>query len=298
MSQNKMHIDEVDINPELIKDLLQEQFPKWENQPLQLMHPEGTDNAMYRLGNDKLIRLPRTEGSSLNIEKELTWLPKLGPKLPISIPSIIGRGMANKNYPFPWLICEWLEGSNPDQEGMIDEQKAATDLAFFVKAMQQVPTVEGPNCSRGQPLNTREKEVLQSIPLLKELYDTNLLKELWESASSAPHWKRDPVWIHGDLHAGNLLAMEKKIVGVVDWGLAGIGDPACDMIVAWTLLCQQSREIFRSLVQPDDHTWSRGRGWALFLGIVGYPYYRDTNPIFAGIAKRALDQVIAEAISS
>lgn len=289
-----MHVDEVDINPELIKALLLEQFPEFTNHPLQKMHPEGTDNVLYRLGNDKLIRLPRTKSSSLNIEKELTWLPRLGPKLPISIPKILCKGLSNKNYPFPWLICEWLDGINPDQEDMVGKLKVAADLATFVNAMQQIPAKSGPNCRRGQPLNTCDKQVLQSIPLLNKLYDTSLLKKLWESAINVPHWKKEPVWIHGDLHAGNLIVKDRILVGIVDWGLAGVGDPACDMMVAWTLLNQQSRKIFHSIIQPDDDSWARGRGWALFLGIVGYPYYRNKNPIFARIAKRALDQVIAD----
>jgi len=186
--------------------------------------------------------------------------------------------VANKNYPFPWLICKWLTGSNPDKEDMIDEYRAATDLASFVQAMKQIPALGGPKCRRGQPLSTRDKEVQQSIPLLNELYDTNLLKELWVIASKAPHWEKDPIWIHGDLHAGNLLAKDRKLVGVVDWGLAGVGDPAYDMMVAWTLLSQQSREIFRSMVQPDDHTWTRSHGWALFLGIVVRAHSNSHTP--------------------
>lgn len=291
MPRNKMHVDEVDTSPELVKDLLLGQFPEWASDPIQIMQPEGTDNAMYRLGNNKLIRLPRTKGSSLNIEKEMTWLPKLEPSLPIPIPKIIGTGFPDKDYPFHWLICEWLDGLNPNQEGMLDEHMAAKDLGAFVKAMQHINPVNGPSCRRGKPLNTCDEEVKKSIPLLKELYDEKLISELWEFTSNVPLWEHDPVWIHGDLHSGNLLAKEKKIVGVVDWGLAGVGDPACDMMVAWTLLGQEGRKIFRSIVQPDDDTWHRGRGWALFLGIVGYPYYRITNPIFASIAKRALDQV-------
>lgn len=289
-----MHADEVDITPELVKDLLSTQFPEWANLPLQRMYPEGTDNAMYKLGNDKLVRLPRTEGSSSNIEKELNWLPRLRPQLPIPIPNIMGKGMPNTTYPFPWLVCEWLDGSNPDKEGMIDERKAAADMGAFVNAMQNTKPDNGPKCRRGKPLSTLDKEVKQSIPLLNELYNTELLNDLWQSALKASNWEKDPVWIHGDLHAGNLLAKNRKLVGVVDFGLAGIGDPACDMMVAWTLLSRNSREMFRSIVQPDDNTWCRGRGWALFLGIVGYPYYRVTNPLFANIAKRALDQVIAD----
>jgi aminoglycoside phosphotransferase (APT) family kinase protein len=296
MSLNKMHADEIDISFDLIKDLLFKQFPKWSHLPLKLMRPEGTDNAMYRLGNDKLIRLPRKESSSFSIEKELTWLPKLGVHLPLSIPNIIAKGVSDKNYPFTWLILEWLDGSSPDKENMVDEHKAAANLASFVKSMQKIKFDGAPNCRRGKPLSTCDDEVKRSIPLLNGFYKIELLKNLWELALKTPQWKKDPVWVHGDLHAGNLLAKDKKIIGVIDFGLAGIGDPACDMMIAWTFLNKKSRKIFHSIVQPDKDTWNRGRGWALFLGIVGYPYYRLSNPIFAHIAKRALDEVVAERI--
>lgn len=291
-----MHADEFDISPELIRDLLLKQFPQWANLSLELMHPEGTDNAMYKLGDDKLVRLPRTKRSSFNIEKELTWLPRLGPHLPLSIPNIIGNGTPDKNYPFPWLVCEWLDGTNPDKKNMIDEHIAATDLAGFVKAMQKIQPNGGPNCRRGKALSACDDEVKRSIPLLNELYSKKILNDLWISALKVPQWEKEPVWIHGDLHAGNLLVKNRKIIGVVDWGLAGIGDPACDMMVAWTLLSKKSREVFYSIAQPDEDTWNRGRGWALFLGIVGYPYYRLSNPIFARIAKRTLDEVITDSV--
>jgi aminoglycoside phosphotransferase (APT) family kinase protein len=160
--------------------------------------------------------------------------------------------------------------------------------------MQKINTTNSPTCKRGQPLYTHNRETRKAITSLHHTYDTTLLTNIWESALAEPIWLKDPVWIHGDLHAGNLLVQNSRITAVVDFGLAGIGDPACDLMVCWTLLTAETRELFRSIVQPDCATWARARGWALTFGIVGYPYYRISNPIFANIAKRALCEVLAD----
>ncbi len=294
MSTSKMHADEIDIDTALVQKLLENQFPSWAGLPLGVIRPEGTDNAMYKLGSDKVIRLPRMEKSAVNVEKELLWLPTLSPLLPIEIPRILGKGNSEVGYPFPWLICRWLKGKNPDTENILDHHQAAIDLGNFVSAMQKINSTNGPKCSRGQPLSSRDQETRQSITLLSDIYDTKLLTHIWQSVVETPVWSGDPVWIHGDLHAGNLLAENGRVTAVVDFGTMGVGDPACDIMVAWTLLTRETREIFRSIVQPDDATWARGRGWALHLGIVGYPYYRTSNPIFACVAKRAIDEVLTD----
>lgn len=294
MTDNKMHADEVDIDAALVRQLLAKQFKDLDDLPLEIIRPEGTDNAMYKLGSDKVLRLPRTESSAVSLEKERLWLPKLAPLLPIAVPTIQGEGHSDGHYPFPWLICQFLEGKNPSSENMLDYHQAAIDLGHFVSSMQKINPINGPKCRRGQPLSTRDQETREAIILLQDTYDTSLLTDLWESALATPKWSGDPVWIHGDLHAGNLLAKNGRITAVVDFGLTGIGDPACDLMVAWTLLNTETRETFRSIVQPDAATWARGRGWALHLGIVGYPYYRVTNPVFAAIAKRAINEVLSD----
>ncbi|MCP4922574.1 MAG: aminoglycoside phosphotransferase family protein [bacterium] len=289
-----MHADEVDISPELIRKLLEDQFPNWADLPLKVIRPEGTDNAMYKLGGDKVVRLPRTQRSAIHIEKEQLWLPKLAPLLPISIPTSLGQGRPGEVYPFSWLICPWLKGKNPDTtENRVDPHQAAVDLGSFIAALQKIDSIGGPECARGQPLVTRDEGVREAISLSQDIYDPKRMTRLWEAALEVPAWTGDPVWIHGDLHAGNLLAKNGQVTAVVDFGSAGVGDPASDMMVAWALLTPETREIFRSIVQPDDDTWERGRGWALSF-IVAYPYYRLSNPLFAHIAKRVVDEVLAD----
>jgi len=294
MSAKKLHVDELHIDASIVKQLLQEQFPAWADLQLELIYPVGTDNVMYRLGNDKVVRLPRTEESAASLEKEHQWLSKLAPHLPIKVPVILGEGNPSSDYPLPWLVCNFLEGKNLMEGNSLDYNQAAVDLGNFVAAMQKVNAKGGPKCRRGQPLAMRNQEMQESIPLMSDLYDTSLLTDIWKRALKESVWKKGPVWIHGDLHAGNLLAKNDRITAVVDFGLAGIGDPASDMMLAWTLLTPETRPIFRSIVQPDEATWKRGRAWAFTLGIVAYPYYRNSNPTFAKLAKRAIDEVLSE----
>ena len=294
MSRNKLHNDEIDINAALVKQLLASQFPGWADLRLRVLSGAGTDNAMYKLGDDKVVRLPRTARSATNIDKERLWLPKLAPCLPISIPTILGKGSPAATYPLPWLIYRWLEGQTPNTESMLDRHLAAIDLGNFVVEMKKISSVNGPKSKRGQPLSTRDEETRFAITSLTDTYDVSVLIDMWESALTSPLWSEAPVWIHGDLHAGNVLTQNHRVTAVVDFGSAGVGDPACDMMVAWTLLTPETRQIFRSIVQPDHATWARGRGWALTFGIVAYPYYRISNPTLARIAKRTIEQTIAD----
>jgi len=291
---SKVHADETNINSNIVCSLLKEQFPEWLNLSLKLIKSQGTDNVMYQLGDDKVIRLPRTYGSALSLQKECDWLPKLAPKLPIPVPVPIARGIPSTYYPHPWAICQFLEGSNPCIENRLDLQQASKDMAHFIDMMQKIPVKSGPECRRGLPLDSRAQETRDAIQNVTEMYDAKLLNEIWDSMLAVPSWHGSPVWIHGDLHAGNLLAKNNLITAVLDFGSAGVGDPACDLMVAWTLLDTDSRKQFQEIIQYDDATWQRGRGWAFTMGLVAYPYYKETDPLLASIAKRALDEVVTE----
>lgn len=287
-----MHNNEINISEKLAYKLIRAQFPEWATLSLEPMRPEGTDNLMYRLGEDKIIRLPRIPSAVPSLEKEKLWLPKLTPHLPIPIPHILAEGDASDEYPYPWLIIKWEKGKNPSADNPLEQNNAALTLASFIKAMQKIDTQGGPICRRGQPLKNRDAETRKAIPLMSELYDTKLLLDLWNESLSAPEWHGKPVWIHGDLHAGNILCEGEQITAIVDFGLMGVGDPAADLMPAWTLFDPAAREIFKEIVAPDEATWLRARGWALSMGIVAYPYYKETNPKFAEIALGMIDQVI------
>ncbi len=294
MRITKLHSDEADIDLSLVRQLLREQFPQWADLELEPLRPQGTDNAMFKLGDDKVVRLPRTPSSAANIAKESEWLSRLSPLLPIAVPTPLGTGHPSAGYPFSWLVSSWIEGVTPDSEMSLDQHHAAIDLGSFVAAIRRISPMGAPQCNRGLPLQVRDAATRAAIFALSDAYDARELTTPWETALAAPQWKGLPAWMHGDLHAGNVLAQNGRVTGVVDFGLAGVGDPACDLMVAWTLLTADTRALFRSIVQPDDATWARGRGWALHFGIVAYPYYRMSNPALAAAAKRSLDEVLAD----
>ncbi|MEK7571253.1 MAG: aminoglycoside phosphotransferase family protein [Patescibacteria group bacterium] len=289
---HKMHPDEILINEMLVRKLLKEQFPKWSDLPLQEV-VSGTQNAIYRLGKDMAIRLPRIPGAVSHINKEYLYLPKLAPHLSLSIPTPIAKGKPSNDYPWDWSIYAWLDGENA-VDTITDLHQAAIDLGHFVKELHDIAPTGGHLCRRGKPLHIRDKETREAIALLEDIIDTNAATTIWEKALSMSQWELPPVWIHGDLHTDNMLTTHGRISAVIDFGSAGIGDPAVDMMVAWTALSADTRNIFRNIVQPDEATWIRGRGWALTFGLVALPYYTQSNPTLADISRRTIDAVFSD----
>jgi len=291
---NKMHADEIAINGMLVQKLIETQFSHWSHLPIIPINSSGTDNAIYRLGQELAIRLPRTASAALQIDKEYQWLPQFAPHLPLAIPVPLGKGLSTEDFPWPWLIYRWLEGKDATVVHITDLEQAAIDLGHFVLALQKINPAGGPFSRRGKPLATCDHETRRALQSLHGLIDVDAATRAWENALNVPVWHGLPVWTHGDLHAGNLLVDGDKLTAVIDFGMAGIGDPACDMMVAWTFLSANTRDIFRKVVNPDDATWARGRGWALTFGLVALPYYQHTNPVLAGIARRAIEAVLAD----
>jgi aminoglycoside phosphotransferase (APT) family kinase protein len=294
MVASKMHANEIDINVYFVQKLLEAQFPQWSELPIDLASSTGTDHVIYRLGKEMAIRLPRIASAALQIDKEYQWLPRLAPYLPLAIPVPLCKGMPTEGYPWPWYIYQWLAGQNATVEQISDLHQAAIDLGHFVAALQQINPTDGPLSERGHPLAACDYDTLLALNSLHGIIDVNAATEAWKAALHAPEWNRPPVWVHGDLHPGNLLVDRSRLSAVIDFGLTGVGDPACDMIVAWTVLSAKTRDTFRAVVQADDATWARGRGWALTFGLVALPYYQHTNPVLARIAQHTIDEVLSE----
>jgi aminoglycoside phosphotransferase (APT) family kinase protein len=294
-----MHPDEVDIDISRVVRLVGAQFPQWADLPLEPVLSAGTDNAIYRLGGDMAVRLPRYPGATEPLEKEHRWLPRLAPVLPLAIPVPLARGTPGEGYPWHWSVYRWLDGETATIERMADAREAAIDLARFVLALQRVDPTGGPppgehNFFRGAPLATRDDATRRAIASLHGMLDTAAVTAAWGAALRAPAWPGPPVWIHGDLQSGNLLAVQGRLTAVIDFGCLGVGDPACDVMVAWTYLSAPARDAFRVALPVDDATWVRGRGWALSFGLIALPYYLRTNPVLAGIARRAIDGALAD----
>ena len=293
MSAGKMHIDELDTNVSLVVRLLTTQFPQWADLPIEPVESAGTDNAIYRLGNDMVVRLPRIHWAT-GVDKEHEWRPKLAPFLPLAIPIPLAKGQPGEGYPWDWSVYRWLEGEEATIEGMVDPRQAAIDLAHFIAALQRIDTTGAPPADCGVPVAMRDTRTRTAIENLHGLIDTDAVTAVWGAAIEAPVWHGPPVWVHGDLRPGNLLAVQGRLSAVIDFEGLGVGDPACDVMAAWMFLSAETRDVFHVELQVDNATWARGRGWALSVGLIALPYYQSTNPVFAGIARRAIHEVLAD----
>jgi aminoglycoside phosphotransferase (APT) family kinase protein len=295
----KLHLDEVDIDLSLARRLIANQFPLWAKLPVEPFPSAGTENMIYRLGDDMAIRLPRTPGAEVQLAKEHRWLPRLAPLLPLAIPIPLARGAPAEKYPSPWSVYRWLPGENMTLGPLANLDQGATEMAHFVAALQQIDTTGGPppgrhNFFRGEPLAKRDEETRAAVTSLQGIINSDLALVAWEEALKAPAWSGPPVWIHGDLLPSNLLVVEGELSAVIDFGGLAVGDPACDLIVAWSTLSASTRHIFRATLGVDEATWARGRGWALSFGLIALPYYQVTNPELAGIARTTIDEVLAD----
>ncbi len=299
MPAKKMHSNEINCDVSLVRRLLAVQFPQWAGLPLAPVPSAGTDNALYRLGNEMVVRLPRIDWAVGQVEKEQRWLPQLAPRLPLAIPVPLAKGVPGAGYPWHWSVYRWLEGENATLERLADMRETAVTLAHFITTLQQIDPTGGPppgehNSGRGVPLAERDGQTRQAIATLEGLIDTKAATAAWEIALEAPVWTGPPVWLHGDLQSGNLLAVERVLTAVIDFGCLGVGDPACDLMVAWNLFSGEARQAFRAALAVDEASWARGRGWALSVGLIALPYYHQTNPVLASIARFAIHQVLAD----
>ena len=294
MRADKMHTDEVETDKILVERLVTAQFPEWANLPIQPVPSAGTDNALYRLGQSMVVRLPRISAATRQVDLEHEWLPRLAPHLPLSIPCPLVKGSPGEGYPWHWSVYRWLEGNDAVAEGVNDLAQAATDLANFIRALQKVDPVGGPPSGRGPRLGLRDEGTRRAIAALRESLDTESVTAAWEKSLQTSEWEAPPVWTHGDLLPTNLLIERGRITAVIDFGGVGVGDPACDLVPAWSVLSGATRLLFRSLLAVDDSMWVRGRGWALSQALIIVPYYQNTNPALVTVALRVIDEVLGD----
>jgi len=292
-----MHDDEVEVSDPLVARLVAGQFPGWAGLPLRRVASSGTDNALYRLGDELAMRLPRRPAASAQVMREHHWLPRLAPFLPLPVPEPLEMGEPGEGYPWAWSVYRWLPGENAALDRLDDAHAAAADLAGFVRALQAVDPADAPSAGaeswlRGMPLAACDQLARTWIERLSGEADTAAVTAAWEAALRAPPWDGPPVWFHGDLQASNLLADSGRLYAVIDFGCMGVGDPACDAMPAWLYFSRQTRRTYREALGADDATWARGRGWALYVGMAAVPYYKDSNPVFAAVGRRAIEEVL------
>jgi aminoglycoside phosphotransferase (APT) family kinase protein len=290
-------VDKTAITPALVSRLVAAQFPQWAGLPVRPVELDGWDNTTFRLGEDMSVRLPSGGQYALQVDKEHRWLPVLADQLPLPIPEPLARGVPGCGYPWPWSVYRWLAGS-PAAAGLIASlSQFAADLAGFLAALYQIDPARGPqpgehNFFRGGPLAVYDGETRDAIAVLGDEIDAGGAAEVWEAALAAT-WHGCPVWVHGDISVGNLLAGQGRLSAVIDFGSSGVGDPACDVTIAWTFLSGESREVFRARLPVDAATWARGRGWALWKALIMLADGRRGNPEEAE-PRQIIEEVIAE----
>lgn len=291
-SPPQMHEDEVLVDENTVRALLRDQFPQWADQRLRRIADSGTDNAIFRLGGELGIRLPRIRWAESQIEKECRWLPELATHLPVAVPVPLAEGRPGHGYPFPWLVYPWLKGASLDQASVDAWADLADDIAGFVLALQQVSPERGPSPTRrGTPMAQYDEAVRWGIEQLAGVIDVVRAKHVWHSALEVGDWPEEPVWVHGDLLPGNILVSEGRLSGIIDWNCAGVGDPACEAMMAWSLP-QSARHRYRSALGLDDASWARARGWVVEQTVFYIPYYAKTLPLAADQAVRRLNEAL------
>lgn len=254
--------------------------PDWSSKSVQPWPSSGTDNALFLLGNDCVLRLPSRSSAVESLEKELVWLPKLT-GLPLAVPKVLFHGQVKAELGFEFGILTWLEGSDATPGAIEDRRLAAGALAHFLSKLRSIPTEGAPlagpeNSNRGVELATLSEKTLASIEVLADEIHADAARRIWEQACLAP-FEGQPTWVHGDLKADNMLAKDGQLTAVIDWGLAAVGDPAVDIAAAWTWVEQEARPSFKSASGVDDATWTRARGWALYCSVIALSYYRGRS---------------------
>ncbi|MHB1583578.1 MAG: aminoglycoside phosphotransferase family protein [Acidimicrobiales bacterium] len=273
-----MHADEVPVDDATVRRLLSSQFPQWSDLPLERLPDSGTDSAIFRLGHEMGVRLPRIHWAVGQVEKEHRWLPRLASGLPAPVPIPLGRGEPGDGYPHPWLVFTWLGGTSLDHRLGSATADLGRRIGELVRALERLPTDGPPAGHRGSLLAERDAAARAAIRRLRHEVDAGRALSIWADAVDAGPWTGAPVWVHGDLLPGNVLVdIGGTLAGVIDWSQTGVGDPACDGMLAWSLP-PGAREAFREALGFDDATWARARGWVIEQTTSYIPYYEPTLP--------------------
>jgi len=288
-----------EIDTALAAALVAEQFPRWARLPVDPVVPGGHDNRTFRMGDELTIRLPTADGYVPGELKEHLWLPQLAPVLPLPIPEVVAAGAPSGLFPRPWSVRRWIEGDTATSSRIGDPVGFARDLAAFLSALEEADAVGGPAAGaqsfhRGGDLGVYDPETRRAIETLGDDLGAQRARaatEMWDAALSS-RWLGPPVWFHGDIAPGNLLVRDGRLAAVIDFGTSGVGDPACDLVIAWTTLRGEAREVYLEALGRDDATVARGRGWALWKALITVVEHGPSGDAHAVEARATLGELL------
>ncbi len=303
---------DIEVTEDLVAKLVTEQHPDLADQPIRFLS-EGWDNAQYRLGEDLIVRVPRREVAACLIEHEQEWLPQLAPAITLPIPAPVLIGQPSDTFAWHWSICPWIPGQDALAAPVRDSLTAARQLAEFLNELHQPAPGNAPeNPHRGVPLADRTKRTLTSADaglaagVLAQTEHDQVL-QYWETMIKAAPYDGPAIWLHGDLHPGNITttgdetisgtsnseSSGRVISGIIDWGDITSGDPATDIGVLWSLLDAERRHEALQILDRDQATIDRARTWAMSIGVMLLVNSGD-RPSYAALGRRNVDEVLAE----
>ena len=288
-----MHDGDQPVLPRLARALIDRQMPEYAGLPLRRVAGGGTDNVLYRLGPGLLVRFPRRAWADAEIDRLQRWLPVLAPGLPVEVPLVLRRGEAGPGYPFRWTVGPWLKGRDAFATPP-EPVRAVSDVAGFLRALWALPCPpDAPLRAGADVLGLKLVGIEAAIDGFQDEADKALLCDRVAEAREVPVFRGRPVWVHGDLHALNVLTRRGRMTGVIDWGGMGLGDPGMDLSAAWTLFEAPGRRMLQAALQPEEGAWARGRVRALIMAVLAIPYYRQSNPVFYRAMRQVLARVLA-----
>jgi aminoglycoside phosphotransferase (APT) family kinase protein len=297
---------DVEVSADLVRRLLAGQHPDLARLPVEFL-ANGWDNELYRVGDERVARLPRRALGAQIIKNEQRWLPGLAPRLPLPIPYPERTGEPAHGYPYSWSVVPYLPGVPAAQASSLDPASAAVAVGGFLGALHIPAPADAPaNPFRGVPLAERAGSFAANLTLLTGLagqvhLGRDAVLGVWDAALAAPGYDGPPLWLHGDLHPANILVDDGQVSGVIDFGDITAGDPASDLAVAWMLLPPGCQDSFWSAYQAaggaggraDDTLRARARGWALNFAIVFLAHSED-NPVLRDVGRHTLRTVLED----
>ncbi len=289
---------EVDLNADQVRALLSEQYPALAKQPI-VEAGFGWDNFMFRVGERFVARFPRRAVSAPMVEAEARWLPVLAPRLPIPIPAPIHLGEPGHGFPWSWTIAPWISGRTAVDLAESDQAGCGRQIGSFLASLHGPSPSDAPsNPFRGGPLAEKHRITSDRLDGLGDAVDVGRLRHLWDQACSVPHYTGPPLWLHGDLHPHNVVTEAGVVVGIIDFTDLTGGDPACDLMIGWTMFDPLGREkLIDAYGAAPSALSERARGWAIHHGAACIANGAD-NPIMTMLGLRTLSRVLDSADGS